>query len=373
MILTSTLISLYNVYGFWERSQIESATSAVWGKQVPDLTLEDIAKQAGVSRSTVSRVLNDHPNVREEVRQRVWEVIRSTGYHPNAAARTLASQRSWMIGLVLPRSVSSFFKDPYFPHLTQGIAQACNQYDYTLSLFLVATKEDEEKIFPRVSRRGLLDGIIVQSGQIGDQLIDRLVDSSIPLVIAGRPFHTEGVSYIDVDNVRAAYEAVTYLIGLGYKRIGTVAGPGNSTVSIDREEGYRRALIEHGLEVNEALIARGDFTEASGYYAMQQLLPARPDAIFSASDLMAIGAMRAVRDAGLSVPDDVAFVGFDDLPIATLSDCPLTTVHQPVVEFGFKAVEVLIDLIENGIYPPRRVIMGTELVVRDSCGASRRR
>jgi LacI family transcriptional regulator len=339
--------------------------------QVSDLTLEDIAKQAGVSRSTVSRVVNDHPHVREEVRKRVWEVIKSTGYHPNAAARTLASQRSWMIGLVLPRSVSSFFIDPYYPHLTQGIAQACNQYDYTLALFLVGTKEDEEKIFPRVSRRGLLDGILVQSGHIGDRLIDRLVNSNIPLVIAGRPFHSNGVSYIDVDNVDAVYNAVNHLIRLGYKRIGTIAGPDNSTVGLDRKAGYLKALDEQGWDVDESLIAEGDFTEAGGYHAMQQLLAANPDAVFAASDLMAVGAMRAVRDAGLTTPDDVAFVGFDDLPLATLSNYSLTTVHQPVVEFGIKAVETLIDLIENGIKPARRIIMETELIIRDSCGASR--
>ncbi|HEY6071868.1 MAG TPA: LacI family DNA-binding transcriptional regulator, partial [Anaerolineales bacterium] len=197
---------------------------------MPELTLEDIARQAGVSRSTVSRVVNEYPNVRETVRQRVMDVIRTTGYHPNAAARTLASQRSSMLGLVLPRSVSSFFSDPYFPRLTQGIAQACNQYDYSLALFLIGSKEDEEKIFPRISRKGMLDGILLQSGQTGDKLIDRLVNSNIPLVIAGRPFETKDVSYIDVDNVDAAYNAVSHLIRLGRKRVGTLAGPSNSTV-----------------------------------------------------------------------------------------------------------------------------------------------
>jgi len=337
---------------------------------VTTLTLEDIAQLAGVSRSTVSRVVNEHPNVRADVRKRVLEVIRSTGYHPNAAARTLASQRSWTIGMILPLSVSVFFTDPYYPHLTKGIAQACNQYDYTLALFLVGSKEDEEKIFPRVSRKSLLDGVIVQAGHHGDQgIIGRLVDANMPLVVVGRPFRTDNVSYVDIDNVNAAYNAVAHLIRLGYQRIGTVTGPVTSAVGIDRKEGYRKALIERGRVIDESLIKEGDFTEAGGYFAMQQMLPAKPDAVFAASDIMTIGAMRAARDAGLQIPGDIAFVGFDDLPIATLSEIQLTTIRQPVVSFGAKAVEILIDLIENGINPPRHIIMDTELVIRESCGA----
>jgi LacI family transcriptional regulator len=339
---------------------------------VPSLTLEDIARQAGVSRSTVSRVVNEQPNVRENVRQRVLEVIQSTGYHPNAAARTLASQRSWTIGLILPLSVSFFFTDPYYPHLTKGIAQTCNQYDYTLALFLVSSKEDEEKMFPRVSRHGLLDGVIVQSGHHGDQgIIGQLIDTKMPMIVVGRPFRSDNVSYVDIDNVNAAYNAVAHLIRLGYQRIATITGPVASTVGIDRKEGYRKALVERGRVIDESLIIEGDFTEAGGYYAMQQMLPVKPDAVFAASDIMAIGAMRAVRDSGLRIPEDVAFVGFDDLPIATLSDTQLTTIRQPVVSFGAKAVEILIDLIENGTYPPRHIIMDTELVIRDSCGAVR--
>jgi LacI family transcriptional regulator len=341
---------------------------------VPSLTLEDVAKQAGVSRSTVSRVVNNLPNVREEVRARVLGVIGKTGYHPNAAARTLASQRSWVIGLVLPHSVSFFFTDPYYPHLTKGIAQACNQHNYTLALFLVGTKEDEEKIFPRVTHRGLLDGVIVQAGHHGDQqIIGHLVDAKMPLVVAGRPFRSDNVSYIDTDNVNASYNAVSHLIRLGYRRIGTITGPANSTVGIDRREGYLKALTERGANVDETLMVEGDFTETGGYYAMQKLLPAKPDAIFAASDIMAIGAMRATRESGLKIPDNVAFIGFDDFPIATLSDIQLTTVRQPVIQFGINTVELLIDLIENGIQPPRHIIMDTELVIRDSCGAARKK
>ncbi|KAA3643521.1 MAG: LacI family transcriptional regulator [Chloroflexi bacterium] len=337
------------------------------------LTLEDIAKLAGVSRSTVSRVVNEQPNVRNDVRQRVLDVIQTTGYQPNAAARALASQRSWTLGMILPHSVSFFFTDPYYPHLTKGIAQACNQHDYTLAFFLVGSKEDEEKIFPRVSRRGLLDGVLVQSGHHGDQeIISHLLDANIPLVVVGRPFRYDNVSYIDIDNVNASFNAVGHLMRLGYQRIGTITGPPNSTVGIDRKKGYLKALTERGREIDEALIVEGDFTETGGYYAMQKLLSSKPDAVFAASDIMAIGAMRAVRDAGLAIPDDIAFVGFDDLPIATFSDAKLTTMRQSVVEFGEKSVELLIDLIENGSQTPHHIILDTELVIRDTCGAKKR-
>ncbi|MGD8604389.1 MAG: LacI family DNA-binding transcriptional regulator [Anaerolineales bacterium] len=337
-----------------------------------NLTLEDIAEQAGVSRSTVSRVINNQPNVSADVRQRVWEVINATGYHPNVAARSLASQRSSMIGLVLPRSVSSFFTDPYFPHLIQGVAQGCNLHDQTMGLFLVDTKEDEEKIFARASRGGLLDGLIVQAGHHGDPIVGRMMNVNIPLVFAGRPFQPGQVSYIDIENVDGAYNAVTHLIRLGYKRIATIAGPEHSTAGLDRKQGYISALEDRELEIDEALIVEADFTESGGYQAMKQLLPQEPQAVFAASDIMAIGAMRAAREAGLSVPKDIAFVGFDDLPLATPPHPLLTTVRQPIHRFGITAVETLIDVINNGPEPPRRILMSTELIIRESCGAARR-
>lgn len=337
-----------------------------------ELTLEDIAKQAGVSRSTVSRVVNGSPSVSAEVRKRVLKVIQSTGYHPNAAARSLASQRSWMIGLVLPRSVSSFFTDPYFPQLTQGIAYGCNNHNLTLSLFLVGNKEDEEKITPRISRRGLLDGILIQTTQNEDKLIGTLVNSSIPSVILGRPFDIEGVSYIDVDNLSAGANATKHLIRLGYKRIATITGSKYNTTASDRFEGYSKAMKAANLPLDQALIAGGDdFSETSGYEAMKKLLKASPDAVFASADMMAIGAMRAIQEAGLRVPEDIAVVGFDDIPMSAQPNIRLTTIRQPIMRFGVKAVELLIDLIENGSKPARKLILDTELIVRDSCGAKK--
>lgn len=341
-------------------------------KPLFDLTLEDIAKKAGVSRSTVSRVVNNHPNVSEDVRERVLNVIQNTGYQPNAAARTLASQRSWTIGLVIPNSVSFFFTDPYYLHLTKGIAQACNQFNYTLALFLVATKEDEEKIFARVAHKGFLDGVVVQSGHHGDQgIIGRIVDANLPLVIAGRPFRFDNVSFVDVNNIQAAHAAVSHLIRLGRKRIGTITGPVNSTVGIDRLEGYKTAITDGGLMIDKNLIIEGDFTEKGGYDAMKKLIPNKPDAIFAASDVMAIGALRATNEVNLKTPEDIAFVGFDDLPMSAFPSIQLTTIRQPVVQFGINAVETLIEMIESGNKEPRHIIMDTELIIRESCGASK--
>jgi LacI family transcriptional regulator len=338
---------------------------------MPSLTLEDIARETGVSRSTVSRVINNSPNVRDDVRRKVQEAIQRNQYHPHAAARALASQHTSTIGLILPQTVSFFFTDPFYPHLTKGIAQACNQHDYTLAFFLVGSTEDEERIFPRVCRPGMLDGIVVQSGQHGDQeIIGRLVDAGMPFVVLGRPFRHDNVTYIDIDNINASYHATSHLIRQGRTRIGTISGPLQSTVGIDRLEGYRKALQDRGMVIDEKLIVEGDFTEEGGYYSMKKLLAAKPDAVFAASDVMAFGGIRASREAGFKVPEDIAFVGFDDLPMASLSNVQLTTIRQPVVQFGAQAVETLIDQIENGNTSPHRIIMDTELIIRETCGAN---
>lgn len=334
------------------------------------LTLDEIARRAGVSRTTASRVLNNQPNVRPEVRERVQHVIEETGYRPNPVARSLAIQRTHILGLVLPRRSDTVFTDPYFPVLIQGIAQACNDHEYTLGLFLLQTPEEERKLLPRIAHKGLLDGLIIQVGEIGDQLIALLLEKNIPLVVAGRPAQEIPVSYIDVDNVTGAYQAVSHLIRLGHTRIGTITGALNTTAALDRRAGYEQALHEHGLPLEDVLITPGNFNESSGYQAMQQLLPHRPTAVFVASDVMVFGALRALSEAGLRVPEDMALVGYDDLPPAANAVPPLTTVHQPVLRFGEQAVEILIDILENGSAPPRRVILDTQLIIRNSCGAS---
>jgi LacI family transcriptional regulator len=219
------------------------------------LTLEQIAKIAGVSRSTVSRVINDHPNVKSEVRERVLKVVAETGYHPDPAARSLAGRRTGVIGLVVPRAVQLLFTDPYIPRLLQGITQACNAHDYTLSLFLLHTLEEETKLYPRFLRTQLFDGVIIQAAQIGDPLISQMIEHEVPFVMVGRPEDVSRVSFVNADNVVGAYTAVSHLIQLGYQRIATITGPLNTTAGLDRRQGYLNALKDRGRGGDKNLIA----------------------------------------------------------------------------------------------------------------------
>jgi LacI family transcriptional regulator len=333
------------------------------------LTLVDIAKLAGVSRSTVSRVVNNHPNVRPNVRHRVQEIIEQTGYQPNVMARSLRSQCSDIVGLVIPETVHTLFTDPYFPALTQGVAQACNHCQKTLALFI---EREDQSLVEHVTREGLLGGVIIQTGKIGSRLISDLHVSEIPFLVLGRPHDDLNgtVNYLDVDNRTGAYRAVAHLLGLGRRRIGTITGSLDTTTGVDRRDGYINALRERSIKRENRLIVEGDYTELGGYYAAQSLLPNEPDAIFAASDAMGRGAVRAIQEAGLSVPEDIAIVGFDDLPPAIVSHPHLTTMRQPIRHFGFKAVEMLSDIIEYGPDPARRVVMDVELVIRESCGST---
>jgi len=224
---------------------------------------------------------------------------------------------------------------------------------------------------PRIAQHSFLDGVIVQATTDGDPIIPQLQKSAMPFLVAGRLNQMDDdVSYIDVDNLSGAYNAVEHLIKLGHERIAHVSGRLGNRPAADRKLGYEQALRDHHLPLDENLIVNGDFSEEGGYASVQDLLPHKPDAIFVASDMMALGVVHALKEAGLLVPSDIAVIGFDDLLPARQSTPKLTTVKQPILRFGVSAVEVLIDIIEKGSIPPRQTLYDTELIIRDSCGAS---
>jgi LacI family transcriptional regulator len=334
-------------------------------------TLEEVAQLAGVSRSTVSRVINNQPNVRPETRERVWQAIRKSGYRPHAVARSLVTNRTRIIGMLIPESVNRLFIDPFFPLLMRGATEACNAHRYQLMLSLFTSRSDDQDIYQRVVRNGYLDGVIVASASEDDPLIPGLLRDRIPFVSVGR-YPDERVHYVDVDNISGARIALEHLIQLGHRRIGTITGRLDMAAGQDRLTGYKDALQAHGIAIEEDLIAEGDFTESSGMAGMRRLLKASPTAVFTASDTMAIGALRVLREVGLQVPQDVALVSFDDIPISGAVQPPLTTVRQPIERLGAMAVDVLVGLLESPppeVSPIQRMILPTELAVRKSCGA----
>jgi LacI family transcriptional regulator len=331
------------------------------------LTLEDIARISKVSRSTVSRVINGDEKVREETRCRVMDVIQQNNFHPNMAARHLAAGRTNAIGLVIPAGVGEIFNDPYFSQLIQGVSGACNVKEYSVMLWL-AEPEYERRMIRQIVSNGTVDGVVVSSTLMDDPIVISLHNSNIPFILIGHHPSIE-VNSVDIDNVQAAKQATQHLIDCGHSRLATINGPQNQMAGHDRSYGFRLALQEKGLVFDAMLSADGDFTEAGGYTAMQKLLPASPDAVFAANDMMAAGALRAIREAGLRAPEDIALVGFDDIPMAAQLDPPLTTIRQPIKRMGSLAVETLIEAIHQPEIRPRRIVLQPELIIRASCGA----
>jgi LacI family transcriptional regulator len=328
-------------------------------------TLEAVAAEAGVSRSTVSRVVNGSNQVSADVVAAVQEAIERLNYIPNRAARSLANRQTMAIALVVPEDISRFFGDPYFSAVVQGIARGLEDSDYVLTLQLASPSRPSKKTI-RYLLGGNVDGALVVSHHTGDQFLAQL-GTTLPVVFGGRPVDAENTPgyYIDVDNVTAGSLATQRLIDIGRSRIAMIAGPPDMRAGIDRTHGWTTALEAAGLSADR--ISYGDFSLASGSRAMRELLQRHPDldGVFVASDLMATGAMAVLTERGLSVPKDVAIVGFDDSPAATAGAVQLTTVHQPSVEMGEKMAEMMLRLLRGESVEPAAA-MATHLVIRDS-------
>jgi len=330
-----------------------------------NVTLEEVARVAGVSRATVSRVVNDSPRVRPEIRLNVEAAIRQLGYQPNRAARSLVTRRSDSIAVVITEPTGRLFSDPFFPRLVRGVSSELASRDLQLVLLMPDPSEQERTI--RYLTGGHVDGALLVSLHGDDPTPIALVERGVPAVFVGRPPLGADVSYVDVDNRQGAFRATDHLLRSGCRRVVTVAGPADMAVGIDRVEGYRDALRAAGRTADDA-VEMGDFTYEGGAAAMERLLLAAPDldGVFCASDLMAAGALGVLLAADRRIPEDVRLVGFDDSPIATTTRPPLTSVGQPIEEMGREAVRLLLDEIDRRDRPPRRVVLATELVPRAS-------
>ena len=330
------------------------------------VTIFDIAQASGVSYSTVSRVLNGYEFVKASTRHRVLATAEALGYVPNVQARSLAGGKSRVIGLLVPR-----LDNGYINEICWGIDKALAKAGYDLMLYTTHHHRDKESKYVKAISNGLTDGLLLLIPLLPASYLATLRERQFPYVLIDQSDASGQSSVVDATNRQGAYDATAYLLALGHRRIGFISGIPEIRSAQDRLAGYKAALLEHSVVVDESLIVEGQFDAASGRRATHTLLglESRPTAIFASNDLTAFGVMEAVREAGLSLPEDISVIGFDDVSQASITYPKLTTVRQPLEQLGRLAVKRLLEHIDNPESPPQHTTLTTTLVVRDSCRA----
>lgn len=331
-------------------------------------TIRDVARLAGVSKSTVSRVLNDNPNVSDQARTRVADAMRELNYRPNALARGLCTSRTGTIGLIM-----SDITNPFHAEVTRGVEDLAADYESNVILCNTDDRPKKEQAYIDLLLEKRVDGVIfLSSAKMGESDVSMLQARRVPFVFAGRTLPEVAADSVVVDSVLGGFQATNHLVGLGHRRIAHISGPARVSASADRYEGYCQALRRAGISIDSDLVADGDFRQDRGYRAMNQLLDRKTGmtAVFAGSDYMALGALEAIYERGLKAPDDIAVVGFDDISFARLHLVQLTTVAQPKYDIGAIAARMLLERIGDlsADRPPQKVVLPPKLVIRRTCG-----
>ncbi len=330
--------------------------------------MRDVAARAGVSVTTVSHVINETRPVSDELRRRALAAMDELGYQPNRLARSLRRGQTHTIGMIIPDSAN-----PFFAEVARGVEDTSFENGYSLILCNSDGDLDKELLYTNVLTEKRVDGILfVAAGLSTDRILD-LQHQKTPLVVVDRDLPDAAVDSVLTDNAQGGWLATRHLIELGHRRIACITGPSDLTPSADRVTGYRRAMREEGIPIDEALIVKGDFQYDSAYRASIQLLQMQdpPTAIFACNDLMAVAVMRAALEQGQRVPDDLSVVGFDDVRLAAFANPPLTTIAQPKHEIGAVAATMLLKRMRNHERPAHRQVFETSLVIRKSTAPAR--
>ena len=336
-------------------------------------TSRDVADRAGVSRTTVSFVLNNVQGIQisEGTRERVIQAAQQLDYVPNAAAQALASRRAQIIGLILTRHPHHIASDAFLNQILDGLIIAAHEHSIRLLIDIVEVQH-QQKAYLELVRAKRIDGLILSGPRFDDDALLSLQQDHFPTVLMGQLPNTDFFS-VDIDNLAAAQQAVEHLVNLGHARIACITNAAPTyTAAAVRLDGYRQVLENHAIPFDEALVRYGDFDPESGYQQMKNLLSldTPPSAVFVASDVVAIGAKAAIVEKGLKIPGDIALVGFDDIPLARYLDPPLTTVRLPASELATRASQILIQLIQGDPPAEKLVLLESQLIVRQSCGAN---
>lgn len=331
------------------------------------ITIKDIARLAGVSPATVSRVIAGSGRISKETTERVKRIMEEQGYHPNRQAQSLVSRSSGSIGIVLPRPAEELFLNFFFPELIRGIVTRVTRSNYDLLLAAGASESEELAEMTRMVKSRRVDGILLLQSRKRDPIIPFLMGEQFPFVLIGRSEEYPDIVSVDTDNVQAAYDLTNHFISQGHTRIGFVSGPPNLIVSEDRLAGYRRALEEANLPLRREWIVEGEFLQESGYRAMSFLmsLPERPTALVVIDDVVAFGILRGLTELGYRVPHDLSLAGFNNIPISEMTSPPLSSVDISIYQIGYTAAHQLLSII-NGDSLPSRHIIPHRLTVRES-------
>jgi len=332
------------------------------------LTIRDIARMANVSRSTVSLAINDSPRINAETKARIQKLMQDVNYSPNAMARGLVSHTSGVLSVVFPPR-GRIFSDAYFSESLSGILDVAAKMDYRVALEF-ADEEFRTGAKPRqLFRQSRIEGLLAIGALTTDSYLAELAEAGLPIVLVNTLM--KGVPSVTADNIEGTVAVVHHLASLGHRSIGYIRGLQITTPGIQRDEGFRRGLHLMGLPFNENLMAHGDFSEESGYHAIDEFARRHvmPKAIFAANDLMAIGAARRLKEMNYLIGYDVALVGGDDAPLARYVEPPLTTLRQSMYDLGAAAARMLLEWLRTGEKPEQNEILHTELIIRQSCGA----
>ncbi|WHX49646.1 LacI family DNA-binding transcriptional regulator [Paenibacillus woosongensis] len=334
------------------------------------VTIKDVARKAGVSPSTVSRVLSNHPRISTETSQKVRAIMEQLGYHPNIMAKSLVSKTTNSICIMLPKSAEELFSNYFFMELIRGIVTQASRLGYDVLISSGANEKEEVEGVSRLLNGRRVDGVILLYSRTDDPVIDFLKEHGHPFVLIGRSDKYPDILSVDTDNVQASYDATKHLISLGHERIGFVSGPPELVVSKDRLKGYMKALADAGLESRPEWIVEGEFLQESGYRAMSFFmnLPNRPTALVLIDDVVAFGILRGLHELNYKVPEDLCLVSFNNIPLSELSTPPLSSVDIGIYNLGYTASQILIQSIKNNqdaSYQKRQIIPH-RLMIRES-------
>lgn len=332
------------------------------------ITIKEVAKMAGVSPSTVSRVISDSPRISDETKKQVREAMEKLKYHPNAIARSLVSRATNTVGIVMPQSVERAFLNPFFPQALSGISAAAHEQDYCILLSTGNTEEEQLESIRNIVMSGRVDGVIIMYSSVDNLVLEEVKRLATPVIIIGKPLDSKETMYVDNDNVEAAFKVTERLIKNGHKKIAFFGGSFKFIVSLDRLDGYTRALKEYGVELEKKYIVEvEEILKENSYKRMKELLKLedKPTAVVTTDDVLAFGVMDAIKETELKMPEDIEVMSFNNVPYDEFYSPSLTSVDIDAYSLGFESARLIIESM-RGIAETDKVIVPTRIIDRES-------